>query len=182
MPFPKTLHHPAFRPALISVNVGDELPEVRPAAFPPVVVYNSEDEEFHLSRGYAPGAEVSQLPIILPPKFQERQNIRAPIRGGVAEAVVSAEPLSRDYPKYVGDKIARSAEEESEFLELLRQREVAAAVEHERQAEVERVEAERASSSASEIADLRSEVADLKSMFAEFMKKWDEPGAKRARP
>lgn len=173
-PYPKTLHHPSFRPAILSANVGDEQPLVSGVAFPPVVVYNADDEAFHVSRGWREGSEVGQLPIVQPPSFQERKNIRAPLRNGVGEPQEPQVPLSRDYPKYVGEKIAQNEEQEKAILAEMEAKQREAEAEQERAILAAEAKESESQALADKVDSLESDMRDLKGMFAEFMAAWQK--------
>lgn len=105
--YPKEMHHPHFKPAVLSVGPAMDLPggpnQSRAARYPPVTVNSPDQEEWYASRGYASGRS-------LPQRHKDRENIR------MRQAPEAETPETYEYPKYVGDKIAYSAEEEAAIL------------------------------------------------------------------
>ncbi|MGH6737591.1 MAG: hypothetical protein ACREDY_00905 [Bradyrhizobium sp.] len=146
--YPKYLHHPGYAPAVIS-RIGD--PPGTPVRFPPVVVHNTDQEEQHIAKGYAPSGP--SIPLPTPggppqsPHYKGRENIRMRPIDEEDEP-----PPTYEFPKYVGTEIAYSAEEEADILD--------------RRARVSVPQvAERAPVSA-ELAALRAEIAALKDELA----------------
>lgn len=113
--YPKEMHHPGFAPAVLSDDNAagrfGEAPPGQPVRYPPVMVSNADQEAYHASRGYVLG----KTPPTPQPRpalgYQERKNIRT------NTYEIPPEGETFEYPKWVGDRIAHSAEEEQAILE-----------------------------------------------------------------
>jgi hypothetical protein len=122
--YPKQMHHPGFAPAVLdevkpllsrdgygSDGMRVNAARARPARYPPVMVNNEDQHAYYESRGYVVG-KPPPTPQPRPSNgYQERKNIRS----HTYEPPPEGEEY--EYPKWVGDKIAKSAEEEAALLE-----------------------------------------------------------------
>jgi hypothetical protein len=112
--FPVWLHHPGFRPAVISMGMAGVRVPSQPIRFPPVLVYNQNDYDEYTAKGYNPGSRPANFqPIIRPdPTYTPRQNIRARDKN---EDFIPPPPVS-DYPRWVNGMVAHDAAEEAAIL------------------------------------------------------------------
>jgi hypothetical protein len=151
--FPVWLHHPGFRPAVVAQGMAGERTPSQPIRFPPVLVYNRDNFEEYLAKGYAPGpAAPAPAPVVRhEPMYRGRENIRARDKN---EDFMPPPPPS-DYPRWVCGEIAKNAIEEREIEER-------AALA--RPPEPDPHSAERAEPLA-ELASLREELAELKKLL-----------------
>ncbi|MDE2439732.1 MAG: hypothetical protein KGP14_01815 [Betaproteobacteria bacterium] len=101
--YPKVLSHPAEAPAVVSQwneQMQRHVPEHgMPAKFQPVTVHNRDQEEEYLAKGYQASGRSD-------PNAYEK-------------ARASVEPTDysfQEYPKWVGDKIVNSREEEDMLI------------------------------------------------------------------
>lgn len=105
--YPKHMRHPGFAPAEVGDKVKFGDPDGpgfvyhrggKPARYPPVLVRGRDDEEYHLSQGY------ETIGSCTPEAFARLvQSTAPPIENHVAV----------EYPKWVGGKLVKSAEEEA---------------------------------------------------------------------
>ena len=114
--YPKQMRHPNFTPAVLSDDNAAgrfrDAPPGRPAQFPPVTVSNADQEEYHAAKGYIPSNGKAHPTPPAPSRHKERENIRM---RSTPEQETSE---TYEYPKWVGDKIAHSAEEERDILAI----------------------------------------------------------------
>lgn len=132
--FPKWLHHPASQPAVISAagKYGQsDAPPGSPMTFPPVMVYNSDDEAYYVSRGYNASTSSRQAyerQMVAPPPAGLKQ-LDYPMYGADGKIIQDPNaplPDTGEYPKWVGDEIAHNQVEE--YVILARRPELAAKV------------------------------------------------------
>ena len=94
--YPMWLHHPHFQAAVIS----DDQTLRRPIRFPPVLVHDDEQRADHEAKGYKPGGTPN-------PRAFEAQVLHGPAKAYVHQ----------EYPKWVGDKLVQSEEQELALME-----------------------------------------------------------------
>jgi hypothetical protein len=126
--YPKWLHHPGSQPAVISVPPTVERGKLRadqapgaPMTYPPVMVHNPDDEAYYVARGYSSGAsnrgDYERQTIAPPPAGFVQRDFPMYGEGGLIIQDPNAPPPDiGEYPKYVGDEIARNRAEEDEIL------------------------------------------------------------------
>lgn len=102
--YPMTMTHPAYRPAVLSRGDIRSTAPGSPARYPPVVVNNADQEEYHVSRGYvptkrqaAPAPPASDAPAIDPKRWPRWETLPSGTRAIVKTPVEYREIFGRDF-------------------------------------------------------------------------------------
>ena len=96
--YPLRMHHPHYRPAVL--GKGDQVGSAQ--MFPPVTVEDRDAEEYYRSKGYEPATRGDHVAFV---------EAHTPVPASFG-------PI-QEYPKWVGDRIVKDADEEA--AEIARQ-------------------------------------------------------------